>query len=201
MKNLSETRKADREKMAVMVENLAARYGWQFYRCEYVNPAECVRVHIIGPRGLAASIEFERHSGQTDNYCIPWHFDAKPSNRDDGALLTEQFGRFQGSAVNSCHRRKCTAFARGIETLLDKLEVAMEMANGTSSYGSAFMPPAKYIMKNHVAYHPQGAWHYMQYDAEMKPLTSKVMMPSEAEAMGLQAVSPIEMNNKKGGAA
>ncbi len=136
---LTETRKADRESMASEVEQLAAKYGWQFYRCQYVNPSESLRVHLIGPRGLACSIEFERRSGMTDNYCMPWHFDVKPSNYDPDVRLTEQFGRFQGSSVNPYHRRKCTAFAAGIDTLLDKLQVAMEMANGISTYGSAFM--------------------------------------------------------------
>lgn len=135
-KQLSEIRKKDRETMAQMVEKLADTHGWKHERCSYAPTADGVRVNLLGPEGLAVGVEFERYSGQTDNYCLPWHFDF--SARDSDVRLSEAFGRYQGSTVNPCHGRKCTAFARGIATLLDKLQVAMEMAAGTSAFGSAF---------------------------------------------------------------
>lgn len=131
---LTERRKADREAMAREVEQLAKRLNWECDRCENTAPHE-VRVSLYGPRGLSVSVEFERHTSLPDNYCMAWHF-SYTGDRD--AKLSDQFGRYQGSEVNPYHRRKCTAFAAGIDTLLDKLEVAMEMANGTSPYGSAF---------------------------------------------------------------
>jgi hypothetical protein len=128
---LTERRKADREQMAREVEALAALMGWQSSRCE-------LRITVVGPHGLACSIEFERQPAVTDHYCMPWHFNLTNAKEDGYKRLSKQFGRFQGSEVNSYHGRKCTAFAGGIDELLDKLLVAMEMANGTSAYGSAF---------------------------------------------------------------
>jgi len=139
---LTERRKADREKMAREVEGLAARYGWQAFRCEYTKAGD-TRVNLVGPRGLAVGVEFERGSWQTDNYCLAWHFDYKEAIRNPDApqaLLSEVFSIYQGSPFGaSHHRRKCTAFARGIDTLLDKLEVAMQMAAGGSPFGNAFV--------------------------------------------------------------
>lgn len=138
---LTERRKADREKMAREVEALATRQGWQAFRCEYAAPGD-IRINLVGPRGLAVSVEFESRAGMPDNFCLAWHFDFKEETRNPGpppALLSDDFGRYQGSPVNGTHRRKCTAFAHGIDTLLDKLEVAMKMAAGDCPFGNAFI--------------------------------------------------------------
>lgn len=133
---LLESRKGDREKMAQEVEALAKRMGWDCARCEHM-PLGDIRVSMHGPKGLSVSIEFERRTTQANLFCLPWHF---TYTGDKDAKLSDAFGRYQGSPFdNYHHRRKCTAFASGIDTLLDKLLVAMEMANGTSAYGSAFM--------------------------------------------------------------
>ena len=193
MKKLTESRKADRETMAQLVEALAKRYGWQHYRCEYTAARGDARVHVIGQRGLACSIEFERQSAQKDNYCMPWHFDVKPSNYDPRAYMSAAFGRAQGGSVNSHHRRKCTTFADGIEELLEKLEAGMIMAES----GAAFMPPAAYIMKNCTTQWPD-KWEYCFYTADWQALPRDIMTPEQAlERMakeGLQSVSPIEMH-------
>lgn len=177
MAMLTEKRAKDRETMARMVEALAAKYNWSAVRCLFNNTIE-TRVNLCGPRGLSVGLEFEGRSLQPDNYCLAWHFDYKT---DDTALLSDQFGRYQGSPINSTHRRKCTAFARGIDTLMDKLEVAMQMCiPDNSPFGNAFARPAKFIMKNHAAYHPGDAFHYMLYDEAMEPLNSRVMVPDQA---------------------
>lgn len=184
---LTERKKADREKMAREVETLAAKHGWQSSRCPHV-PADTVRVELEGPRGLSVSIEFERNSGQLDIYCMPWHF---TYSGDKDANLTDSFGRLMGSSVNPSHRRKCTTFARGIDTLLCKLEQGMELA----ASGDAFLPPAKYIMKNHAAYHPPGAWHYCLFTENWEKRANEVMMPEAAIALGLESVSPMQAYN------
>lgn len=176
-KELSERRAKDRETMACMVENLAAKHGWSAERCEF-NTALCTRVDLTGPRGLSVGVEFEKVSPQPDNYCLAWHFTSKG---DNAALLSDAFGRHQGSPVNSSHRRKCTAFARGIDTLLDKLETAMQMCiYGNSPFGNAFTKPAAFIMKNCATYHPAGTWQYVLFDEDMKELTTAIMLPKEA---------------------
>lgn len=131
---LTERRAKDRETMAREVETLATRMGWDCSRCEYTRPHE-IRLNLRGPEGLSVSIEFERHTSMPDHYCLPWHFS---HTKGTETKLSQTFGRYQGSEVNPYHGRKCTAFAAGIDTLLDKLQVAMEMANGTSPFGSAF---------------------------------------------------------------
>ena len=133
---LTERRAKNREAMAREVETLARRNNWQVQRCEHTGPLD-IRVSLYGPRGLSESIEFERHTAMPDHYCMPWHF---TYTGDKDARLSDNFGRYQGSPFdNHHHRRKCTAFASGIDTLLDKLETAMQMANGTSEFGSAFI--------------------------------------------------------------
>lgn len=194
---LTEKRAKDRETMARMVGALAKKYGWNAERCEFNTSTE-TRINLTGIRGLSVGVEFESKSAMPDNYCLPWHF---CSASDSEALLSDAFGRYQGSPVNGTHRRKCTAFARGIDTLMDKLEVAFQMAEGSSPFGSAFAPPPAFIMKNHAAYHPAGAWHYVIYDADMQVINSKVMLPEEAEKYAarysLKSISPMQMHNAK----
>lgn len=198
MYKLTEKRAADRKKMAGMVEELAKRYGWQAEYSEFNTTTE-TRIELTGPRGLSVGVEFESKPCMPDNYCLAWNF---LSSNDDDALLSDAFGRYQGSPVNGTHRRKCTAFARGIDTLMDKLETAFLMAVDQSPFGNAFMPPPAFIMKNHKAYHPGEAWHYMLYDENMEKLCSKVMLPDEAREFAkkhsLQSISPYEMQ-KMGG--
>lgn len=194
MAKLTEKRKADRETMTRMVEALANKYGWKNERCEFNNSLQ-TRVNLTGQRGLSVGIEFESQTTMPDNYCLAWHFDYKI---DENALLSDAFGSYQGSPINNTHRRKCTAFARGIDTLLDKLEVAMQMAANDSPFGDAFAPAPAFIMKNHVAYHPAGAWHYVLYDNNMTAPEGRVMLPDDATAFaekhGLKSVSPIQMH-------
>lgn len=128
---LTETRKADRAKMAIEIELLAERMGWESDRCEYMPPGD-IRVNMCGPKGLSVSIEFERRTTQVNLFCMPWHF---ASSGDRDAKLSDNFGRVQGSPFdNYHHRRKCTAFAAGIEELLTKLERAMELANNGEAF-------------------------------------------------------------------
>lgn len=135
---LTERRKADRETMAKLVEAWAARNGWQSRRCEFARFHE-TRVEVWHSTGLACSIEFERYSAMPDHYCMPWHF------RADGegyARLSDAFGKMQSCnsgtnyTVNPYHRRKCTAFAPGIDALLDNLQLAADMAKDGTAFES-----------------------------------------------------------------
>lgn len=189
MQKLTEKRSADRVKMARLVELLAIEHGWKAEYSEFNTSLE-TRIDLTGPRGLSVGVEFESKNAMPDNYCLAWHF-ALAS--DDTAFLSDAFGRYQGSSINGTHRRKCTAFAKGIDTLLDKLDMAMQMARDNTAFAS----PAAFIMKNYAAYHPGDAWHYMLYDKDMGALTSRVMTPAEARDYialhSLQCVSPMQM--------
>lgn len=196
---LTEKRKADREKLARLCEDVAAQHGWKSERCEF-NTTLRTRVNMTGPRGLSVSVEFESDSCQPDNYCLPWHFASKYAGGDETAELTDCFGWMQASSVNTCHRRKCTAFAAGADALKRKLETAMMLANGTDTNGNtAFMPPAAFIMKNHAAYHPPGANHYERYSSDWQRLSGAVMLPDEAKACGLVSVSPMQVHSHTAG--
>lgn len=136
---LRETRAADREKMMQEIEALATRLQWRHERDQDMCNGKQLWLHLSGPRGLDVTVDFDRASWMPDNYCLAWHIDYKD---ETDAQLSDNFARYQAGAdyfKGSHHRKKCTTFAAGIDTLLDKLQVAMEMANGTSPYGSAFL--------------------------------------------------------------
>lgn len=135
---LTERRKADRETMVKLIQLWAFRNGWNWHRCEYARPHE-VRIEVWHSSGLACSIEFERFSAMPDHYCVPWHF------RADGEgykRLSDSFAKMQSlhsgtnCSVNPYHRRKCTAFAPGIDALLDNLQLAADMAKDGTAFES-----------------------------------------------------------------
>jgi hypothetical protein len=136
---LTERRAADREAMAVLVEALAARFGWEHERDDHMCDGKQLWIALSGPRGLSVTIDFDGRSWTPDNYCLAWHISYKDKS---DAQLSDNFARYQAGPDyfhGSHHRKKCTAFAAGIDTLLDKLQIAMEMANGGSVYGGAFL--------------------------------------------------------------
>lgn len=128
--SLSERRAKDREAMARQVEQLAERYGWRCVRNDILTNSNAIVLDLTGGRGLSVSVDFDGKSTMPDNFCLAWHFTYKG---DKSAVLSDRFGRFMGSSVNTVHRRKCTCFAKGFDTLLDKLEAAIQMvADGTA---------------------------------------------------------------------
>lgn len=122
--NYTESRAADRAAMAAATVALAESHGW-IAGIETIIP-RVTWVHLRGPRGLAVTVEF---SGQPapaslkDRHCMAWHV-----GTDSDARLSDAFGIAMGAPVNACHRRKCTAFARGWPALHSRLQRAMELA-------------------------------------------------------------------------
>lgn len=118
---LTERRKADREQMAAMVEELCTQHGVECHRSEFRSPREiCLDMECEG-FGVSVDFDGDNCAQLLDNYCLPWHGLAG-ENR-----LSSAFGAAQCAEVNPFHRRKCTAFARGIDDLLRKLALGFEM--------------------------------------------------------------------------
>jgi hypothetical protein len=120
--SLTESRKADREAMAAMVEKLCAEMGAKVERHEHDRE---IRLEIELGQGRVG-IEFDGSTFNTnrDCYCMPWN-----TFWDSEAKMTDAFGCAVGASVNPHHRAKCMGFADGIESLLLRLRAAMECIN------------------------------------------------------------------------
>ena len=116
---LTERRKADREKMAVMVELLCCEIGAKVER--QMRDRE-IRLEISFS-DARVGIEFDGgpFNTQVDLYCMPWNVCL-----DSEARFTTKFGIAVGAEVNPHHRQKCMGFADGIDALLLRLRFAME---------------------------------------------------------------------------
>lgn len=128
---LTERRKADRGTMARMVEDLCAEHGVKCERGRYEGPRE-IKLEIESG-GICVGISFDGDNCTQllDNYCLAWHMHYECDRR-----MSRRFGSSQCSDVNPFHRRKCTAFARGVDQLLKQIADAFKLIES----GDAFEP-------------------------------------------------------------
>lgn len=121
MTKLTERRKADRETMATMVQELCQQFGATCER-EDMSPRELWLNISLGPVRLTVDFDGDNVAALVDNYCLPWNI-----KHDSEAKFRDDFGWLQLSNVNQYHRRKCTAFAPGIDALLELLGFGFQM--------------------------------------------------------------------------
>jgi len=124
---LTEMKKADREKMISMVEELCRSKGATVSRVDpdLSGPKE-IAVDIVIGKGRV-TIDFDGSKGpheDRDVYCMAWNSIHEEDR--DRARMTPRFGHVVGSSVNPHHRAKCTGFARGIDELMNRLERAFD---------------------------------------------------------------------------
>lgn len=126
MSNLSETRKADRQKMAEMVIKLARRLGAKadFNEVFKDHPSE-VWVDIEAPGGLQLTIDFDGKSWQPNTYVLSWHM-----AYDSPRRLSPDYW----PSLNTVHFLKATDVARGFDELANTLAVRLAAAASGSAY-------------------------------------------------------------------
>ena len=142
MTTLSETRKADRTKMATAIAEIVAECGATCETRPEGSDAFSKRrivVAIEGPRGLCCAIDFDGDSCQPNVFVNAWNM----STRTD-ACLTRWY--FPNGEVNPFHQRKCTTVVYGFEALCGHVREVLTRANS----GTLFDPEkeAKHIAEN-----------------------------------------------------
>jgi hypothetical protein len=130
---LTESRKADRAKMAQEVSEIAIAYG--AVKADIIpegidvyNPRRVV-VTITAARYLSVSVIFSAKSSQhyRDTYVLPWHI------RRGEAKLSPKFGCVADCSVNMFHRQKATAVITGYTELLTHLAAVLDcVADGSA---------------------------------------------------------------------
>lgn len=128
-KNLSETRAADRKKMADILEKLITELGAAYTRIDgkkggYPDHRE-IQLNIRANRGLCVSVNLDGNSWQPDVYVLSWYIAS-----DSDARLSDDFG----GDVNPHHHAKATYIARGFDDLCIQLGIGLTKA----ATGSAF---------------------------------------------------------------
>lgn len=118
---LTEKRKADREELARRVEALCTEYGAKCERSGFHDAREIMLYIVCENVRVHVNFDGDNPRSLLDNYCLPWCVE-----RCD-ARLSAAFGLAQGAEVNPFHRRKCTAFAYGIDNLLRQLAAGFEL--------------------------------------------------------------------------
>jgi len=123
---LSERRKADRRRMADIVEALLKREGVQYERLEGINwvPGS-IRIELK-INDLRLGVEFDRDSPRPDVYLLPWNI--VPGRT---TCLSDRLG-----CVNLNHFQKATRIVRGFPSLLAAIADGIAAAKD----GSAFSP-------------------------------------------------------------
>lgn len=119
---LTDRRKADRAKMATMVEALCTELGASVERSERDR-----EIHLevaLGEGRVGLEFDGGPYNLNPDCYCLPWN-----TARRSDAKMTPAFGRAVGAEVNPFHHAKCMGFADGIDDLLFRLRAAMECIN------------------------------------------------------------------------
>lgn len=141
---LTERRKADRNKMAAMIESLCAETGATVERSERDRE---IRLDIrIGAARVGIEFDGGSFNTQPDVYCMPWNVDW-----DSDARFSAAFGHAVGASVNEAHRRKCMGFASGIDALLIRLRMAIECVTA----GDAFLKPGEPIPFQGPSHEPE----------------------------------------------
>lgn len=123
---LSETRKADRAKIALLVSDLLTElkvdHKWTREGFDEAYPKAHV-ISIMAPEGLCVRVELDGDSCQPNVHVLPWHFDLKSDTCFDN-----RFGD-----INPHHFQKATLVAYGTQGLLDHLRRQLTMAlDGTA---------------------------------------------------------------------
>ncbi|MCY0148327.1 hypothetical protein OEG84_11545 [Hoeflea sp. G2-23] len=127
MTALTETRKADRLKIATQVCNLLDRlkidHAWT--REGFVEGyPKAHRISVNAPRGLDLGIKIDGESCQPNVYVLCWHISSKVDT-----CLADRFGD-----INPHHFSKLTAVAYGLDGLLSHLEQKLLMALDGSAF-------------------------------------------------------------------
>lgn len=126
---LSETRKPDREKMLKYMIRLCERLGvpHEVDRA-FLGNKDAVAIGIRGPTGLAATIDFDRHSCQPNTYVISWHM--LTDSRFSGVIIRPDFAQDR----NEYHKRKATDVCRGFDQLVTLMSHRLQrIADGTAT--------------------------------------------------------------------
>ena len=129
LKQLSETRKADRIVMAQSIETLLKRLNVKYERLE---PSEgfpgprCIMLRV-NANDLCVTVDFDGDSSQPDVYVLSWHID----HHSDKQLNDATFG----GSVNKFHKHKATYITHTFEGLCYSLEQGLKKAID----GSAFL--------------------------------------------------------------
>ncbi|QJA42986.1 hypothetical protein [Phaeobacter phage MD18] len=124
MATLSETRKADRARMAKELVKTVMECG---ATCEVLEEGadtyrpRRVLIAIEGPRGLCCGIDFDGETIQPNIFVNGWNM----STRTDACLAR---GRFPDGEVNPHHQRKCTTVVRGFDALLEHVRTVLTRA-------------------------------------------------------------------------
>ncbi|MDW9491723.1 hypothetical protein [Sinorhizobium meliloti] len=124
---LSETRKADRAKIAELVSALCSEFridhSWTREGFDEAYPKAHV-ITIMAPRGLCVRIELDGESCQPNVHVLPWHV----SHAVD-TCLADAFGD-----INKYHFRKLTDVAYGTDGLLRHLRQKFELIKSGAAF-------------------------------------------------------------------
>jgi hypothetical protein len=114
-KELSATRKADREQMArLLMKTATAAGGEAEIKPGFFNDPREVRVEIVAPGGIAATVSINGDLARRyKTFVVPWHISHKHDSR-----MSYHMTRVTGAEVNPFHRAKCTAVANDFNDLL-----------------------------------------------------------------------------------
>jgi hypothetical protein len=116
MPELTMKRKADRTKLALMIEEMLKDRGVQFERREggdYPGPRE-IQIHVVADRGVRVGVDLDGDSCQPNTFVLTW-------NAPDGVCFSEAMGM-----VNPYHFAKATTVAHGADQLLYLLDRDLE---------------------------------------------------------------------------
>jgi hypothetical protein len=117
---LSETRKADRQKIAQMVSDICSEYkidhSWTREGFVEGYPKAHV-IQIDAGEGLKVSVEIDGDSVQPNTWVLAWHI-----GFNSDARLADSFGD-----INKFHFQKCTEVARSTFGLIDHLRSKFEL--------------------------------------------------------------------------
>lgn len=125
-RTLSETRKADRQRMAELVIQLARRLGAKAdYHDVFKDRPNEVWVVIEAPGGLQLTVDFDGKSWQPNTYVLSWHM----SHTSDKKLCPIYWDR-----VNNVHYLKATDVAVGFDELANLLATRLAAAKSGAAY-------------------------------------------------------------------
>lgn len=141
---LSETRKADRAKMAAMLSAamLTAGATSADVTPSSYNPQQ-LDVRIVAPGGAHIHVDFNGESSQPNVHVATW-------NTPDAVFLNPGwFGN-----VNPCHFGKATVVAEGIDNLIAELSADLE----AFARGDAYLPHEDSRIVAMAAYYAAQGW-------------------------------------------
>jgi len=124
---LSETRKADRTKIAQLVSDVCSEFKidhkWTREGFDEAYPKAHV-IEIMAPRGVRCRIELDGDSCQPNVHVLPWNVAI-----DSDARFSARFG-----SVNQAHHQKMTAVAYNTDGLLAHLRSCFRLINSGAAF-------------------------------------------------------------------